>query len=147
MADEINIRNGRTTDSETLLSYLNTDPMLVNFDGEPPISKGELDKIISDSDSNMVLVAEKAGQIVGFVMGYPYPGEEKAYLSTLYVLPEHRQNGIAQKLEESFGREAYEKGCKQMTVLVNHANTNMKRLLDKIGWAKGHTFDYFHKEL
>lgn len=147
MADEVTIRNGRLEDSKTLQTYINSDSMLEGYEGELPTSLESIEKTLSSPDSELVLVAEKEGQVAGFVMGYVYPEDKRAYCSFLYVAPQHRRNGIARKLFESFQEGVSRRGCVSMTGLVNHSNINIQVMLAKLGWKEGNDFKCFYKEL
>lgn len=75
---------------------------------------------------NITLVAEKDGQITGYMMMHP-----DGHLDMAFVRPDRRRTGTAALLYDAMLDTARSRGLPQMTVLASRL---MERFLQKRGW-------------
>lgn len=90
------------------------------------------------------LVAEKAGAIVGLVMGTLTHGEfgfaqVTALIDSLAVRPEHQQRGIGRRLATTFLEESAAQGATEAYTLVNWNSWDLLRFFDSLGFALAST--------
>jgi ribosomal protein S18 acetylase RimI-like enzyme len=91
----------------------------------PEYYKVKFEKLFGTRDYLPVsLVAEKAGTVVGFVMGELYLGEygifqEEATLHTIGVDPEVQQQGIGRRLINEFVDHLRKVGVQKLNTLVD----------------------------
>ncbi|MBC7901197.1 MAG: GNAT family N-acetyltransferase [Saprospiraceae bacterium] len=142
--DQVTIRQATLADLDTLLSF---EQALINF--ERPldatikagnISYYDLENMISAA-SVKIVVAESAGEIVG--CGYasiedskPYLAHRQhAYLGFMYVVPEHRGNGVNRLIMDELKRWSVSKGVTHMRLEVFASNPAAIKAYEKVGFA------------
>jgi GNAT superfamily N-acetyltransferase len=83
------------------------------------------------------IVAEEAGEPVGFALFFPYfspyPGVPGLFMELLYVVPELRRQGIGQALLRRVARIAVERGAGRLEWGVLKANESAIRFYTRLG--------------
>ncbi len=95
---------------------------------------------IHKSYPDLFLVAERGGEIVGYIMcrieGFFWQ-KKKGHVISIAVLPEHRRRGIATALmEEALSRMTNRYGASECYLEVRVSNTPAIRLYEKLGFRK-----------
>lgn len=83
-----------------------------------------------------VLVAEDAGEVVGFcVGGRSRPSDERfsGEVYAIYVLPDHHRRGIGRALLEAGARELVDRGFASMIIWVLRENAPSRRFYERMG--------------
>ena len=85
------------------------------------------------------LLAESAGETVGYLAGYVASGGnlrpiEVAELESMYVLEEYRGFGVGARLVEEFRRWAEARGADRASVTAYAANVGAVRFYEKTGF-------------
>jgi len=84
-------------------------------------------------DPDLFLVAEKAGSIIGTVIG-GFDGR-RGFVYHLAVAPAARSRGLGSLLMDEVERRLCEKGCLRVYLLVTNENNAALRFYEKRGWA------------
>lgn len=96
-------------------------------------TKEEIAKKVA-RDSDLFLVAEKEGRIIGTVIG-GFDGR-RGLVYHLAVAPEERTRGLGGSLMEEVERRLREMGCLRSYLLVTNENTAAMRFYRKRGWEE-----------
>lgn len=95
-----------------------------------------------DVDRQLVtsLVAEQAGEVIGFIMGNLYLGEfgipePTASIDTLAVHPDYQNQGVATELNKQFISNMKKAGVENTYILVEWNDWAMLRLFEKAGFV------------
>mgnify|MGYP001567578995 FL=1 len=139
------IRNGTTGDTKEMYGILNNTTELRGFEGGEAYSKDWLEEVANDKKRNIFLVAEKDGEMAGFLIAHILTGRD-IFLNDLYVKQNYRKQGIANKLMDELGKFSKKIGSKFSMGLVLTANKKMQNLFRKKDYIKGHTFYYYYKD-
>ena len=93
------------------------------------------------SDDCLVVVARQEAEVVGHLVGYTSASSPTrlpstyANLRSLYVLPDHRRQGVADLLVDRFLSWARERGCAEAHVDHYALNDSAQRLYERRGFA------------
>lgn len=139
------IRNGATKDTKEIYYILNNNIELRGFEHGEAYSKNWLKEVAKDKKRNIFLVAEKDGEMAGFLIAHILP-EKDVFLNDLYVKPEYREQGIAGNLLDQLNKLSKKINSKFSMGLVLTTNKKMQKLFRKKNYIKGHTFYYYYKE-
>jgi predicted N-acetyltransferase YhbS len=97
-----------------------------------------------DSEHSMVvsLVAEHAGNVVGFVMGQVFVGEfgipeSVATLDTVGIHPESQGKGVGTRLMEEFVSHARKVGVERIRTMVHWDQWDLMRFFRATGFSPG----------
>jgi ribosomal protein S18 acetylase RimI-like enzyme len=101
------------------------------LDGKETESLDALAKQLS-WDSELVMVAEQEGKVVGVVVG-TIDGT-RAYFYRLAVLPEHQGSGIGRKLVEALENRFRQRGVNRVLIMVNQDNTEVLPFYHSLGY-------------
>ena len=90
----------------------------------------------------MPLVAEAAGQLVGFVMGETSEGEYGVpgtigWIDSIGVLSDYQRQGVARMLVEELITSMCKVGVCKIYTLVNWRDGDMLGFFDKLGFTNG----------
>ena len=96
------------------------------------------------NESAMFFVAEKNGQVVGYIGMHTVLDE--CYIANIAVLPEHRRQGIGDMLLSFAGQRAKEKGCSFISLEVRVSNHSAIALYEKHGYEKQGERKNFYRE-
>jgi ribosomal protein S18 acetylase RimI-like enzyme len=93
------------------------------------------------SPNGVVFISENGGVIVGYLLGViqkfvpVYKIERMAYISDIYVHPDHRSRGIASKMNEEFEKWLTVKGVEYSSLMVIHSNERAHGLYTDWGYG------------
>ena len=102
--------------------------------------KERLDAVTKGAGINASLVAERNGEVVGFIMGQLYTGEfgipeTTANLDTIGVHPRAAGRGIAGKLLDQFFDQMSKLGVKTVHTLVDWHDKNLMLFFHRSGFV------------
>ncbi|CAM5796091.1 MULTISPECIES: GNAT family N-acetyltransferase [Brevibacillus] len=83
-------------------------------------------------DSDLVMVAEKEGEVVGVVVG-TIDGT-RAYFYRLAVLPRLQGAGIGRKLVEAIEKRFKQRGVNRVLIMVNQGNPEVLPFYHSLGY-------------
>jgi ribosomal protein S18 acetylase RimI-like enzyme len=87
-----------------------------------PVS-GALSRLFLDHFHDTSLIAERDGELAGFVVGFLSPSvPEEAYIHFTGVAPAWRRSGLARHLYELFFTTARKAGCKRVKAVTSPVN-------------------------
>jgi ribosomal protein S18 acetylase RimI-like enzyme len=96
-------------------------------------------EIIRQSKSVDIIVADQAGQLLGFATFaslYPVAGLiDLTYIQQIYVAAAGRRLGVAQRLMASIAATAQSRGCTRLEWSTGRDNTAARALYDGLGAA------------
>ena len=82
------------------------------------------------------IVAEDAGNLVGFAHYRPFPrtlhGNQACYLDDLYVVEDHRGTGLAQELIQAVAKIAKERGWSHVRWVMEEKNERARAFYAKL---------------
>ena len=81
-----------------------------------------------------VLVAESAGQAIGFACARPVDGDGIVYLNNLHALPDRKGLGVGSALLEAVARHARASGARALQLHVLETNTPAIGFYESRGW-------------
>jgi GNAT superfamily N-acetyltransferase len=123
------------------------------YEADPPdAGLGEMARalIASEDDTGMLLVADEAGDVIGFAaVGWKWSslrGARIAVLEDLFVAPEARGRGAADALIEECANRARENGAPVVTWLTAPDNRRAQAVYNRVG-GKSATFLEYELEL
>lgn len=135
-SDNIEVRNLEVADIETVISMGTTEKSFATESGVFWTSEQLINW--SQSENDVLLVAELEGKIVGFALFASHLPTGKVTWENLYVEPDFRKVGVAKALLERGLSLLNEKG---FNYIMLFANTNDKdkflTFLEKYGFKKG----------
>ncbi len=92
-------------------------------------------KIILRYFGDTCFIAEKGGEIVGFLLGFVSQNNpDNLFIWQIGVNPNMRKKGIAQKMLAEEEKEVKKRGCKRIEVTIAPENTVSKKLFEKLGY-------------
>jgi ribosomal protein S18 acetylase RimI-like enzyme len=97
--------------------------------------------------SYLSLIAEERGKIVGFLIAEFWKDEKYSFMLDMFVMPEHRRNGIATMLEREYEKLCRKAKMKMILTSVIVSNKKMQKFMGKRGYEKGTEVYYFEKTL
>jgi ribosomal protein S18 acetylase RimI-like enzyme len=102
-----------------------------------------------DAQDSVILVADSAGQLLGFTQLYPSFSSVSMrrlwILNDLFVDPRCRQGGVGHALMSAAESFAREDGSKGLELSTQKTNNTAKALYEARGWKLEDEFDnYFH---
>lgn len=83
-------------------------------------------------DSDLVMVAEDDGEVVGVIVG-TIDGT-RAYFYRLAVIPERQGSGIGRKLVEAIENRFRQRGVNRISIMVNQDNTKVLPFYKSLGY-------------
>jgi ribosomal protein S18 acetylase RimI-like enzyme len=93
------------------------------------------------------LVAEKEGEIVGFLIVLYHYITKKATFEDCYVVPNYRNESIAVKLYQEAEDRLIKKGARFVCSYPEVSNTPSIRFLENGGFLRGYSCYWMHKFL
>lgn len=107
-------------------------------------SAEELKNWIKKSNDPLI-VAEREGEIIGFVLFAIHQPTEKAALENILVAKEFRRQGIATKMLRTALKEMKKQKVKYICSLVKIGNRDVFGLLTSQKFTQGYRFHWFEK--
>jgi ribosomal protein S18 acetylase RimI-like enzyme len=89
----------------------------------------------SRGETRVLFVAERGERWVGVVGGFPRVDPREAQLISMWVDPEQRGQGIAERLIRAVAEWAAELGCASVYLFVQETNVRAQRLYERAGFA------------
>lgn len=97
-------------------------------------------------DIKASIVAERDGEVVGFVLGRIAPSQfeldDVAWVEMIGILPPYRGKGLGAQLVESWKKHCQEKGISKVYVMVNQRDTRLQKLFESHGFSRGELVNY-----
>jgi ribosomal protein S18 acetylase RimI-like enzyme len=145
------IRSAQPDDVGTILEL---SARLYSEDGETLFDEGRastaLDAMLDSEDLGVVLVAEKRGEVAGFlvlVWGFSLEsGGRDAFVDELYVAPEWRSAGIGTALMRAAETASERAGARVVHLVVEGSNVGARRFYRRLGYT-GREIGLFSKRL
>lgn len=126
------IRESRPSDAEDLAALNRA------FNGVGRDAAGIRELLAAPSTSETVLVAEAEGGLVGFLclqtlhsICYDHPWVE---VTELYVLPDHRGQGVGRALIDGAETRAASSGASELVLRTNSENARARSLCRRVGF-------------
>ncbi len=113
----------------------------------------ELLDILDHADSQLVLVAERNGKLIGFLEASIRPfvedcrTENVGYLEGWYVEDEFRRTGVGRELVRQAENWARQKGCVEMASDAELGNEQSIAAHNKLGYGETSRLIHFRKDL
>jgi ribosomal protein S18 acetylase RimI-like enzyme len=142
---KITITTATLNDVDTMMKWAQNAPGLWGFDYNDWYEKEDLVEWINHVDEDILLFARVDSKPAGMCLAYIRPGW--AYITTLYVIPEFRKQGLGTALLQKMSEEIDKKGKKNMLLEVQEINTAAKKLYDTFGFATGHRLIWMSKKI
>ncbi len=135
------------TDIDQVLCIGVKEPYFTVSDEAPGFwTKAQLEKSVN-SKEDVLLVAEKDNEIVGFNITFVHIPSGKATMENLWVSEKYRKQGIAKQLIEQSLKELKSKNCVYLCNFVRDTNNMTMQLFEKLGFNRGHKFFWVDKNL
>jgi len=143
----VKIRRGKLSDLKELMKFLNDAPELSSGSAEETYSKSYVKACLQDKNRDLVLIAEDRKKIIGFLMAELWQKKKNSFFLDLFVVPEFRERGIANRLREEYENILKKLKIDHISCLVLLTNKKMQKHVEKRGFKRGHKFYYYEKEL
>lgn len=131
------IRKAKLTDINKVISIgKNVNEFKVAKDTINFWPKNVLIKLVK-SQKDLMLVAEEAGKIIGFVIVNYNNNLSKAIIENIYVLSEFRNSGVGKKLLDSTLTILKKRKCSYVLALVENKYIKTIKWYSKQGFTKG----------
>lgn len=143
-AEDVEIRVMRESDVEpvTEIDYK------VFGERRPDYYERKIAEVLDEERDRLVtsLIAEVAGQVVGFIMGSVYLGEfgipeTIASIDTIGVDPDYQRQGIAGYLLEEFSTTVRKAGVNKVHTLVSWTDTDLLGFFANMGFVAANTLN------
>lgn len=92
-----------------------------------------------------LLVSEKNGDVLGFILGAIHHPTQKATLENIVVKPEARRTGVARQLLSEFMSEIDRQGVLYVCALSKTTNDPAINFFLKNGFERGHDFAWIFR--
>lgn len=100
-----------------------------------------------ENETDVLLVAEDDGEIVGYFLSQIHDETRTAYIRNVYIDKEYRRQGIARELVQEGIVQFDQSDVGYIAALVKPDNVPMKELLIELGFNEGNTFIWIDKLL
>lgn len=107
------------------------------FSDWKPIKRSQVKRACDPADPAIVLVAERAEQVVGFVAFYANPQKRIGEISINAVHPDHQGHGIGAVMYERAFEQMRTRGMRIVKVFTgaDPAHTPARRAYEKVGFS------------
>lgn len=141
---EVSIRQARREDLDAVLEMIQRDSFA--YQREDPASREDYARAfeaIEASAENALIVAERAGEIIGtlqltFIPGLSYQGGWRAQVEAVRVRADLRNLRIGTQMMEWVIARARERGCRLVQLTTNAARTDAQRFYKRLGFQASH---------
>jgi ribosomal protein S18 acetylase RimI-like enzyme len=102
-----------------------------------------------ETETGLCFVADAGGEVVGFVLGAESYEilEDTGHLEWIAVAPEHRREGLAVRLIDTFLDALRGRGRKDVVADVSSANEASRVLFARAGFEEGISVTFFTRRL
>jgi ribosomal protein S18 acetylase RimI-like enzyme len=117
----VKIRKGRVEDARTLVALYARERAVSDFDGLHTAARFQH---LARSRQDILLVAERAGRVIGALDAEVYAETHFSYFANIVVAPKHRRQGVGRTLMEHYERICRKRRIRTILALVydwNHA--------------------------
>ncbi len=143
-ANDVTIRPARREDLEAIVGMIQQDSFA--YQREDPAAAGDYARAfdeIAASPENQLIVAERAGEIVGtlqitFIPGLSYQGGWRAQVEAVRVRGDVRNLKIGTRMMEWVIARARERGCRLVQLTTNAARKDAQRFYARLGFQPSH---------
>ena len=89
------------------------------------------------------LVAERDGEMAGFLLGFVAPTEPaRGYIHLVGIHPDHRRRGVGQQLYEHFGQRCKEQGAEELKAISPVGDEGAVKFHVALGFSEEKVTDY-----
>jgi GNAT superfamily N-acetyltransferase len=111
-----------------------------DFRPDPPRQRRGLLLMLEEPERRVVLVAERAGAVIGMVtlqlVVSTAEGAPSAWIEDMVVEERERGGGVGRALLEAAGRWAHGRGATRLQLLADRANRPALRFYRRLGWCE-----------
>jgi ribosomal protein S18 acetylase RimI-like enzyme len=125
VAEAVMLRRARADDREAIADLFALHLRSLGYVPDPELDRDMLDPMAS---YDSFLVAELRGSLVA--MG----GIARGEVRRIFVLPEHREHGLAGRLVTELVTEARARGEREIRAIVAGSNSPARRLFESLGF-------------
>jgi len=146
MPEQINIREAKRADVPAIVALFKDDILGSKrevCDESVPFSYYRAFDTIKDNKSNMMIVSEINGNIVGtlqiiYITNMSYQGARRAVIEGVHVDSSHRNCGIGKYMMQWAIAEAKAKGCRIVQLTSNKQRKDAHRFYERLGFKASH---------
>ena len=140
MTPGLTLRNATALDVDTLVGLLAVlFEIEADFRSDAGRQRDGLALLLAAPERSTVLVAERAGVVVGMVTAQRVvstaEGGLSAWVEDLVVLASERRRGTGRALLEAVGAWAGERGARRLQLLADRENAPALAFYDRLGWS------------
>lgn len=88
------------------------------------------------------LVAERQGDLAGFLLGFVATNTGVGYIHLVGIHPDHRRQGVGQELYETFAKRCAEAGAKSLKAISPVGDEGAVRFHEALGFSHEKVADY-----
>ena len=141
MTPGLTLRNATALDVDTLVGLLAVlFEIEADFRSDAGRQRDGLALLLAAPERSTVLVAERAGVVVGMVTAQlvvsTAEGGLSAWVEDLVVLASERRRGTGRALLEAVGAWAGELGARRLQLLADRENAPALAFYDRLGWSR-----------
>lgn len=142
--DEITFRRATAGDLPEIVEMLADDPLGRARESTSDLTPYESAfREIDSDDRELLLVAERAGRVVGtaqvsFLAGLSRRGAMRGQIEAVRVAKEARGDGLGTRLIEECIRRAHERGCVLVQLTSDATRTDAHRFYERMGFQPTH---------
>jgi ribosomal protein S18 acetylase RimI-like enzyme len=140
----IDIRRAGSGDAALLAPLFDAYRQFYGLASDPGLSRRYLSERLERGESVVLIASMIDGRAVGFVQLYPTFASLRAarvfVLYDLFVAPEARRRGVAQRLMQAAAVEARTAGAVALTLQTARTNLAAQRLYESLGWKRDEEF-------
>lgn len=140
MSDALIIRSAARSDLDALVSLLGVlFSIEADFRPDPERQRRGLLRALTDPDRAGVLVAERAGAVIGMVTAQlvvsTAEGGASAWIEDMVVAAPERGRGVGRRLLEAIEAWATSRGASRLQLLADRENAPALAFYARLGWS------------
>lgn len=140
MSDALIIRSAARSDLDALVSLLGVlFSIEADFRPDPERQRRGLLRALTDPDRAGVLVAERAGAVIGMVTAQlvvsTAEGGASAWIEDMVVAAPERGRGVGRRLLEAIEAWATARGASRLQLLADRENAPALAFYARLGWS------------
>jgi len=140
------IRKGNISDFDSLFRFLNETPELQAGEEGNTYTKEWVNAVLTDTERDLVLIAEENNKIIGFLMAELWPKKGYSFFSDIFVVPEFRRKGVATKLLGEYEKIVRHQKMNRIMSWVLTNNKKMHNFMKNNGFKKEYSFYLYEKK-
>lgn len=138
------IETPTSNDIPQMRQWASASPELWAYEGSPWHSETTIQDYIDNPKDDLILVAIIDGTLAGMILVNVL--RDWAYLSSLYVDPNHRKKGIGKALIKKALEHVNKLGIDGFHLVTQPGSTAVQ-FYEKLGFKKGYNFVWMRKEV